>query len=47
MNFLLIFVSIFCLGVSAGLVLGHMLTTQRDVLPNPRKKKWDDWKSQR
>ena len=39
MNFLMIYASIFCFGVSAGLVLSHLIAS-RDVLPNRRKKAW-------
>jgi hypothetical protein len=37
MNFFMIYTSIFCFGVSAGLVLGHLLVNSEG---NRRKKDW-------
>ena len=39
MNYFMIYLSIFCLGVSAGLLLSHIVAN-KDLLPNRRRKKW-------
>lgn len=39
MNYFMIYLSIFCLGVCAGLILSHIITN-KDTLPNRRRRKW-------